>query len=367
MLSWTSSSLPTRKPGISSKLRRQRGSHLLGLTTPRSRSAIVLPPLVTRGEFALPLHDDDSERPNTLPRPELNPLLNPLLSRNMGRWAEVYFTSPPEKREQAVMELLAELRERESLKSSVSSAGGDQTPETAQRSGSSPEPADSAHSRVGDEGRSGDARLLQPAPASKRHRVYAGVILVAASLAVAYGVRRVWRVEPRPPLPKSTPTVVTRPPANPAQASGAARSHTAGQHASVSTAVLPPEDADAAREPGMKAAQEKPAPDAFPAPASVATISPTGPFLAAGALELARAKSYLNGDARDSKEAVKWLWQAVAKQNAEATLLLSDLYLKGEGVAKNCDQARVLLESAARRGVKEAAQRLQNLPTAGCE
>ena len=117
----------------------------------------------------------------------------------------------------------------------------------------------------------------------------------------------------------------------------------------------------------MKAAQQKPAAEPFPAPASVATISPPASSLAAGAQELARAKSYLNGDAPDSKEAVRWLWQAVAKQNAEATLLLSDLYLKGEGVAKNCDQARVLLESAARRGVKEAAQRLQNLPTAGCE
>ena len=37
----------------------------------------------------------------SLPRPELNPLTNPVLGRNLGRWAQVYFTSPPEKREQA--------------------------------------------------------------------------------------------------------------------------------------------------------------------------------------------------------------------------------------------------------------------------
>src|SRR2546429_1638537 len=40
---------------------------------------------------------------------ELNPLQNPTLGRNLGRWAQVYFSNPPEKREQAVVELLREL------------------------------------------------------------------------------------------------------------------------------------------------------------------------------------------------------------------------------------------------------------------
>src|SRR5215469_7389305 len=44
-----------------------------------------------------------------LPNPELNPLLNPTLGNNLGRWAQAYFTSPPEKREEAVLELLHEL------------------------------------------------------------------------------------------------------------------------------------------------------------------------------------------------------------------------------------------------------------------
>ena len=52
---------------------------------------------------------EHSEAPSTLPPPELNPLVNPLLAENMGRWAQVYFTSPPEKREHAVQELLREL------------------------------------------------------------------------------------------------------------------------------------------------------------------------------------------------------------------------------------------------------------------
>jgi hypothetical protein len=51
----------------------------------------------------------DESKSKTLLDPELNPILNPLLAAHMGRWAEVYFTSPPEKREQAVADLLREL------------------------------------------------------------------------------------------------------------------------------------------------------------------------------------------------------------------------------------------------------------------
>lgn len=54
--------------------------------------------------------DKVSEPLAELPNPELNPLLNPTLGRHLGRWAEVYFTSPPEKREEAVGELLRELK-----------------------------------------------------------------------------------------------------------------------------------------------------------------------------------------------------------------------------------------------------------------
>jgi hypothetical protein len=55
---------------------------------------------------------DDSDHVQSLPRPELNPLLNPLLGDNMGRWAEVYFRNPPENREEAVLELLRELKSK---------------------------------------------------------------------------------------------------------------------------------------------------------------------------------------------------------------------------------------------------------------
>lgn len=54
--------------------------------------------------------ENEPTAPGEPNNPELNPLLNPVLGENMGRWAEVYFTSPPDKRQQAVMDLLSELQ-----------------------------------------------------------------------------------------------------------------------------------------------------------------------------------------------------------------------------------------------------------------
>jgi hypothetical protein len=88
-----------------------------------------------------------------------------------------------------------------------------------------------------------------------------------------------------------------------------------------------------------------------------------------GSEELAMAEKYLNaraGTARDSRQAANWLWKAVAKQNATASVMLSDLYLRGDGVSKSCDQARLLLDAAARKGASGAAERLRNLQAFGC-
>jgi TPR repeat protein len=69
---------------------------------------------------------------------------------------------------------------------------------------------------------------------------------------------------------------------------------------------------------------------------------------------------------RDSSEAAKLLWKAVRRQNATAAVLLSDLYLRGDGVPRSCDQARLLLVAAAKRGSPLAAQQLRNLESQGC-
>jgi TPR repeat protein len=86
-----------------------------------------------------------------------------------------------------------------------------------------------------------------------------------------------------------------------------------------------------------------------------------------GSEEFAIAQRYLASQPRDSAEAAKWLWKAMAKHNGPSMVALADLYLKGDGVSKNCDQARVLLDSAAQRGMAGAGQRLRNLQAFGCQ
>jgi TPR repeat protein len=90
-----------------------------------------------------------------------------------------------------------------------------------------------------------------------------------------------------------------------------------------------------------------------------------------GGEELATAEKYLRGNnqgtARDNTEAAQWLWKAVGKGNLAATIALSDLYLRGDGVPKSCDQARLLLVAAARKGKSAAADRLRNLQAFGCQ
>ena len=58
----------------------------------------------------MPQSQEKTPEQTELPNPELNPLLNPTLGRHLGRWAQVYFTSPPEKREEAVENFCANCR-----------------------------------------------------------------------------------------------------------------------------------------------------------------------------------------------------------------------------------------------------------------
>lgn len=66
-----------------------------------------------------------------------------------------------------------------------------------------------------------------------------------------------------------------------------------------------------------------------------------------------------------SAEATR-LWSAVTSGDSSAEVDLAQLYLKGEGVSRNCEQARVLLRAAAKSGSPEARQQLRKLRTRGC-
>lgn len=63
---------------------------------------------------------------------------------------------------------------------------------------------------------------------------------------------------------------------------------------------------------------------------------------------------------------VDQLWAEVGFGNVSAEIALARLYLKGDGVPKSCEQARVLLGIAAKHGSLEATRQLQNLRIYGC-
>ncbi len=80
------------------------------------------------------------------------------------------------------------------------------------------------------------------------------------------------------------------------------------------------------------------------------------------------AEQYLDSSngARNPAAAAQWLWKAVAKQNPTALVLLSNLYLEGDGVARSCDQARILLVAAAKKGAPNVTPQLRKLEQNGC-
>ena len=408
---------------------------------------------------------EDSEEPGTLPAPELNPLLNPLLGQNMGRWAETYFTSPPERREQAVLELLHELEAENSARhedgfgsvpssepepvavtpnfesmrapaivetalircrtcgrelpasqkycgmcgarqeqgaaaivdadsvgrSLVEPRGHNQQaddwtrreasfvtrePEYAPLEPEIYEPASNNELSLFQTGREGDYRrdddeeIFSYPTASRPYRVYVGIALAILILALGYMAWRSAQATSEtshlaPPTPPAT--VQTSPAAAPATTpeTGPAGAVPNPQ------AAIPPHEAPvpASHAATPKSTLAKPQPGPAPTAERKPQVEHPAGNAANGAEELAMAERYLSGTngQRNTAQAANWLWKSMAKHNASATVLLADLYLKGDGVSKNCDQARVLLDSAARSGVKEAGERLRHLQAFGCD
>jgi PilZ domain len=68
----------------------------------------------------------------------------------------------------------------------------------------------------------------------------------------------------------------------------------------------------------------------------------------------------------DPNESVESLWAAVQSGSVAAEMSLAERFARGEGVIKNCDQAKVLMRAAANRGSREARLRLYEMETQGC-
>ena len=408
----------------------------------------------------------DEPETNTLPDPEQNPLLNPLLAAHMGRWAEVYFTNPPEKRGEAIAELIRELEnaappaepsvraveeeralernEREDRAPMVDRAPMIDAQPDAQpmetfricsvcayenaegqnfcgMCGASlqrlpdtlaPEVAEVLPSRV-ESGSASDNSLgghlleysSEPAfnssteareadyrenevpsfeipeePVADRYWLYVGVALAILLVLLGYmawrGTKAISGRAGLPsasaPAPKSEPAQVVPPAPAPVNAVPVNEV----QKSSVKPSGSPGDNAAASANPTRHQAEETPRKNrtGYVQPASrevnIAPSTSPGTGEPSAAEDMATAQKYLNGTpgvTRDSREAALWLWKAVGKGNPAATIALSDLYLRGDGVPKSCDQARLLLDAAARKGAPAAAERLRNLAAFGCE
>jgi len=360
-------------------------------------------------------HQSDNPDPSTLPQTDLNPLVNPILAKNIGRWAEVYFTNPPEKRDRAVQELVREL-ERENLNPEYAVAPQpsprqldletDKTPPskidnvpaeglTCHSCGYVNRPKHKFCGRCGigiapptvevRAEKEPQTDFLAPSPESpespifgfestrswQAYRLYAGAALALVVLILGYMAWRGAQTPSRashvaPQAPPAVPNpVASTPPANPKADTPSRMPPTAnrpGDSPSRTAATTPTE----------ALAKTNPADTSLPAPVSPSSEDGAGtPAInGGGSEELAIARILLNGSngkEQNRAQAVPWLWKAVAKQNVEATVLLSDLYLRGDGVPKNCEQARLLLDAAALKGRKDAAVQLRNLQAFGCE
>jgi len=98
-------------------------------------------------------------------------------------------------------------------------------------------------------------------------------------------------------------------------------------------------------------------------------VNSLGPGLAIPPTEEPADRSLVRqspNSAQDRSAEVTRLWSAVASGNASAEVDLARLYLRGDGVPRNCEQAKVLLRAAAKRRSVEAQQQLKELQTSGC-
>lgn len=366
------------------------------------------------------------------PSPELNPLTNPVLEQNLGRWAKIYFSTPPAKREQAVNNLLEEIGRESGAASSQPGRPYFATDPKFQRAVCS---ACQHHNPPGHKFCSRCGQVLNPGqPASQENRVvtrasqvfspdsangtqwmreqtFSGLtdayaprkrawkyavgatVIVLAGFAFMRWAPDYWTRISVTRAPQVGAPATALPPQNALSAEAPVEvkipAETAVPKSVVPRSIAPESVVSDSATPGNVAARNKEreaeklsanaeARHGTVAPAGVQSAAQRSPLLDAsrptvadtgsGATDLRLAQRYLGGSmgVRDSAEAAKLLWRAVSKQNATAAVLLSDLYLRGDGVPRSCDQARLLLVAAAKRGSPLAAQHLRSLESQGC-
>jgi hypothetical protein len=118
--------------------------------------------------------------------------------------------------------------------------------------------------------------------------------------------------------------------------------------------------------PSTADAEPSPPSRSLPAPGSSPGTSASAPE--PGQSEYSQAVQLLRANfGVGTADAVQLLWISVEKGNPNAEIALADLYWHGRGVPKNCDQTRILLAAAARKGNPEARRQLERFQQEGCE
>ncbi len=173
------------------------------------------------------------------------------------------------------------------------------------------------------------------------------------------------------PAPKPTPNPPANSAAQSAQASSADAQPVKKPEVAASVPSEPAQSATA-RSPIAASGPRDIAPDSLALASERVAKTPPPPATEPenpGESQLILAWQYLEGQGgkpRDPAAASQLLWSAVEKGNLTAETTLANLYLRGEGVPKNCDQARVLLSAASDKGDAEAKRKLLELDHTGC-
>ncbi|MDR3747176.1 MAG: zinc-ribbon domain-containing protein [Acidobacteriota bacterium] len=151
------------------------------------------------------------------------------------------------------------------------------------------------------------------------------------------------------------------PPVTKVQSAATPTSSTTGNVAAGGPKPQPPTaKAGSANSTSAQAANGSPNSTAQSADTAESKTEKPGKTTTPGAEEFAKAAT-----ASDSAAASAWLWKAVAKGNPEAPVKLANMYIKGDGVPQSCDQAMVLLRSAAAKENAAARSRLGALYATG--
>jgi hypothetical protein len=167
----------------------------------------------------------------------------------------------------------------------------------------------------------------------------------------------------------ATPSTMTAPAStsapSPQAPQAATATHVAGSPATSQAPTLANSSRALGSSTGTRSAAAPQAPASQSASAAEAIPLPPDPDFEAGMREL-------QGPQRDSADAARHFWQSVKNQNSSALIPLAQLYATGDGVTKDCDQAKVLLDAATRQA-KSRTQFLKaemsraSLRTADCE